>query len=498
MNKILTRHMLPKTVFMTQTEHKLISIKIYNYRIVVKKVAMFSSLNTLKGNIVKNKNICRSFKIWAPYLAHKWFPDAEYMKQYNSSVMYPTETTDKYCKIFYNSVVRPKERKIKNMWINFGPQHPAAHGVLRLILELDGETVLRADPHIGFLHRATEKLMEYKHYNQNLPYMDRLDYVSTLSNEQGFSLAVETLLNIQAPPRAQAIRVLCSELCRIANHLLNVSGTILDAGGITPFFWMCEEREKIYELFERLCGARVHCAYIRPGGVAQDIPIGYLDDVYELCMKMGERLDETEDVATGNRIYYARTAGIGAVDAHQAISMAFSGPMLRCTGVRWDLRIAHPYDGYEMYDFDVPVGTFGDSYDRHLLRLEEMRQSLRIINQVLDTMPEGEIKTDDSKICMPSRIEMKTSMESLIHHFKLCTEGYPVPPGATYTAVEAPKGELGLYMVADGSSKPYRVFIRPSSYNHLHGVAFLGKKLMLADIAVLVATIDIVFGDIDR
>lgn len=430
--------------------------------------------------------------------AHKWFPDVDYLKQHSGSVYYPTPETEKYYKVIYNSKIRPVERKIQNMWINFGPQHPAAHGVLRLILELDGETVVRADTHIGFLHRATEKLMEYKHYNQNLPYMDRLDYVSTLANEQGFALAVETLLNIQVPPRAKAIRVLASELTRIANHLLNVSGTVLDAGGITPFFWMCEEREKLYELFERLSGARVHCAYVRPGGVSQDIPIGFLDDVYEFCMKLGERMDETEDLVTGNRLYYARTAGIGVVTAHDAISLGFTGPMLRCTGVKWDLRVAFPYDGYDLYDFDVPVGTFGDSYDRHLLRLEEMRQSLRIINQVIDTMPAGEFKTDDSKICLPSRQEMKTSMESLIHHFKLCTEGYPVPPGITYTAVECPKGELGLYMVSDGTSKPYRVHIRPCSLTHVLAISHLGKGLMLADIAVIIATIDIVFGDIDR
>lgn len=440
----------------------------------------------------------RLFQTHGPVRGHRWFPDGEYMKQFNGPVMYGTPDTDKYYKMIYSSIMKPVERKLKNMWINFGPQHPAAHGVLRLILELDGETVVRADPHVGFLHRATEKLMEHKHYNQSLPFMDRLDYVSTIANEQTFALAVENLLDIEAPPRAKAIRVLCAELCRVANHLLNVSGTILDAGGITPFFWMCEEREKIYELFERLCGARVHCAYVRPGGVSQDIPIGFLDDVYELCSKLGERYDETEDVATGNRLYYARTAGIGVVSAHDAISLGFTGPMLRCTGVKWDLRIALPYDGYDLYDFDCVVGTFGDSYDRHLLRLEEMRQSLRIINQVIDTMPEGEVKTDDSKICLPSRKEMKTSMESLIHHFKLCTEGYPVPPGVTYTATECPKGELGVYMVADGTSKPYRAHIRPSSYTHLMGLAHLCPRLMLADVAVLIATIDIVFGDIDR
>lgn len=440
----------------------------------------------------------RHIKTCAPKLGHRWFPDATYMKQFEGPVMFPTPETSKYYKIYYNASLKPVERKLKNMWINFGPQHPAAHGVLRLILELDGELVKRADPHIGFLHRATEKLMENKHYLQNIPFMDRMDYVSTMSNEIGYCIAVERLLNIEVPPRAKAIRVLVGEITRIANHMLNVSGTILDAGGITPFFWMCEEREKIYEYFERLCGARVHNNYIRPGGVSQDLPIGFLDDIYEFCAKLGERFDETEDVATGNRLYYQRTAGIGAVSAHEAISLGFTGPMLRATGVKWDLRISEPYDDYNLYDFDVPVGTFGDSYDRHLLRMEEMRQSLRIINQVICTIPEGEVKTDDSKISFPSRQEMKTSMESLIHHFKLCTEGFPVPPGVTYAATEAPKGELGIYMVADGSSKPYRVGLRPSSYTHLAGLAVMGLQLQLADIAVIIASIDIVFGDIDR
>ncbi|XP_038209048.1 NADH-ubiquinone oxidoreductase 49 kDa subunit-like [Zerene cesonia] len=453
----------------------------------------------LKVNSLFNKfQGIRQFRVFAALNGHRWFPDPEFMKKFEGVAIYPTPEMEKYGKVIWNGKVSPIERKLKNMWINFGPQHPAAHGVLRLILELDGEYVLRADPHIGFLHRATEKLMENKHYNQNIPFMDRLDYVSTMCNEIGFVLAVEKLLNIEAPPRAQAIRVLMGELSRIANHLLNISGTILDAGGITPFFWMCEEREKIYELFERVCGARVHNAYMRVGGVSQDLPIGYLDDVYELCAKMGERCDETEDICTENRLYYERTAGIGAISAHEAISLGFTGPMLRCTGVKWDLRIAHPYINYDLYDFDVPVGTFGDSYDRHLLRLMELRQSLRIINQVLDSIPAGEVRTDDSKITLPTRAEMKTSMESLIHHFKLCSQGFNVPPGSTYVAIECPKGELGVYMVSDGTSKPYRVFLRPCSYLHLAGLAVMGKRMMLADIAILIATIDIVFGDIDR
>ncbi|CAG4944322.1 unnamed protein product [Colias eurytheme] len=453
----------------------------------------------LKVNSLFNKfQGIRQLRIFAALNGHRWNPDPEFMKQFEGVAIYPTPEMEKYGKVIWNATVRPIERKLKNMVINFGPQHPAAHGVLRLILELDGELVLRADPHIGFLHRATEKLMESKHYTQSIPFMDRLDYVSTMSNEIAFVLAVENLLNIEAPPRAQAIRVLMSELSRIANHLLNISGTVLDAGGITPFFWMCEEREKIYELFERVSGSRVHNAYMRVGGVSQDLPIGYLDDVHELCMKMGERCDETEDLCTENRLYYERTAGIGAISAHEAISLGFTGPMLRCTGVKWDLRIAHPYINYDLYDFDVPVGTFGDSYDRHLLRLMELRQSLRIINQVLDSIPAGEVRTDDSKITLPARAEMKTSMESLIHHFKLCSQGFNVPPGSTYTSIECPKGELGVYMVSDGTSKPYRVFLRPCSYLHLAGLAVMGKRMMLADISILIATIDIVFGDIDR
>ncbi|KAI5646432.1 respiratory-chain NADH dehydrogenase, 49 kd subunit domain-containing protein [Phthorimaea operculella] len=440
----------------------------------------------------------RNFTLDAPLFAHKWFPDADYVKEFSGPVFWYPPGAEKAFRAVYHGRLPPVERKLKNMWINFGPQHPAAHGVLRLILELDGEIVVRADPHIGFLHRATEKLMENKHYNQNLPYMDRLDYVSTMANEQTYALAVEKLLNIKAPPRAQAIRVLCTELSRIANHMLNVSGTILDAGGITPFFWMTEEREKIYELFERLCGSRVHNAYICVGGVTQDLPIGYLDDVYEFCSKLGERYDETEDLVTGNRLYYARTAGIGVVSASDAISLGYTGPMLRATGVKWDLRIAFPYDGYDLYDFNCVVGTFGDSYDRHLLRCQEMRESLKIINQIIDTIPEGEVKTDDSKVCLPKRREMKTSMEALIHHFKLCSSGYPVPPGATYTATETPKGELGLYMVSDGTSKPWRVHIRAASCPHLMAFKESARRLYLADIAIIVASIDIVFGDIDR
>lgn len=430
---------------------------------------------------------------------HRWCPDPEFAKQSDGPMFYCDSVPEfrKYFKVYY-SQLRPVERTLQNMEINFGPQHPAAHGVLRLILELDGETVVRADPHVGLLHRATEKLMEHKHYLQNLPYMDRLDYVSTISNELVYCLAVEKLLDIEVPPRAKAIRVLLNELIRIANHLLNVSGTVLDAGGITPFFWMCEEREKIYELLERVCGARVHNAYLRPGGVSQDIPIGYLDDIYEFTAKISERCDETEDIATGNRLFYQRTAGIGQVSAEEATNLSFSGPMLRATGVKWDLRIAEPHDNYDQYDFDVPIGTFGDSFDRYLLRFEEMRQSIRIINQVLDSMPPGEVKTDDCKISMPSRQEMKTSMESLIHHFKLCTEGYLVPPGATYTAIEHPKGEMGVYLVADGTSKPYRCYIRPASYSHLAAIDILGRQLMLSDITVIIASIDIVFGDIDR
>merc|ERR1712203_277501 len=398
-----------------------------------------------------------------------WHPDADYMKEWHQGreLLMPREL---YKEMKENHALAefgqsfqmdtPKEvpiyeKYVKNTQLNFGPQHPAAHGVLRLVLQLDGETVLRADPHIGLLHRGTEKLMEYKTYMQGLPYMDRLDYVSMMCNEQCYSLAIEKLLNIDVPPRAQCIRVLFGEMTRILNHIMGIGTHILDVGGITPFFWLFEEREKMMEFYERASGARMHAAYVRPGGVHQDIPIGLLDDIYEFITKFSERLDEVEDLITDNRLFKQRVIDIGVISAEDAVNWGCSGVMLRSTGIKWDLRKSQPYDAYDLVDFDVPVGTNGDCYDRYLIRIAEMRQSIRIIEQCLNQMPEGDVRTDDAKCVPPSRAEMKTSMESLIHHFKLFTQGSQVPAGATYTAIEAPKGEFGVYLVSDGSSKLY-------------------------------------------
>lgn len=429
---------------------------------------------------------------------HRWYPDADFIKPMGGAVYYP-ELLPFYIKHPpYNGIIRPITGRIMNMILNFGPQHPAAHGVLRLILTLDGENVRAADPHIGLLHRGTEKLIEYKTYTQALPYFDRLDYVSMMCNEQCFSLAVEKLLNIDIPIRAKFIRVLFAEITRILNHIMAVGTHALDIGAMTPFFWLFEEREKMMEFYERACGARMHAAYIRPGGVALDIPLGLLDDIYQFAEQFNERLDETEDVLTNNRLWVQRTKDIGIVSAHDAIEYGFSGVMLRGSGIKWDLRKAQPYDAYHCVDFDVPIGTFGDCYDRYLCRVEEMRQSLRIIDQCINQMPPGEVKTDDAKIIPPKRQEMKTSMEALIHHFKLFTQGYQVPPGATYTAVEAPKGEFGVYLVSDGTSKPYRCKIKPPGFAHLAALEKIGKGLMLADIVAIIGTLDVVFGEIDR
>lgn len=430
--------------------------------------------------------------------AGKWYPDAEFMKQFSGPVMYPDEVTSLWKMPPWNSKLRPIEKTVRNLTLNFGPQHPAAHGVLRLVLELDGETVMRADPHIGLLHRGTEKLIEYKTYTQALPYFDRLDYVSMMCNEQCYSLAVEKLLNIEIPIRAKYIRVLFAELTRILNHIMAVGTHALDIGAMTPFFWLFEEREKMMEFYERVSGARMHAAYIRPGGVALDMPLGLMDDIYEFASKFSERLDEVEDVLTTNRIWVQRTQDIGVVSAEDALNLGFSGVMLRGSGIRWDLRKQQPYDAYDLVEFDVPIGTKGDCYDRYLCRVEEMRQSLRIIDQCLNQMPAGEIKTDDAKVTPPSRSEMKTSMEALIHHFKLFTQGYQVPPGTTYTAIEAPKGEFGVYLVADGSSRPYRCKIKAPGFAHLAALEKIGQHHMLADIVAIIGTLDVVFGEIDR
>jgi NADH dehydrogenase (ubiquinone) Fe-S protein 2 len=389
-------------------------------------------------------------------------------------------------------------KKLKNFTINFGPQHPAAHGVLRLVLEMNGEVVQRADPHIGLLHRGTEKLIEYKNYLQALPYFDRLDYVSMMCQEHAYSLAVEKLLNCEVPIRAQYIRVLFSEITRLLNHLLALTCHAMDVGALTPFLWAFEEREKLMEFYERVSGARMHAAYIRPGGVAQDLPIGLCEDIFKFSQQFASRIDEMEEMLTNNRIWKQRLVEIGVVTADQALDWGFSGVMLRGSGVSWDLRKTQPYDVYERMKFDVPVGTRGDCYDRYLIRIEEMRQSLRIIMQCINELPEGMIKIDDRKITAPSRSQMKQSMESLIHHFKLYTEGFIVPASETYTAVEAPKGEFGVFLVSNGTNRPYRCKIRAPGFAHLQGIDFMSRNHMLADVVTIIGTQDIVFGEVDR
>ncbi len=387
---------------------------------------------------------------------------------------------------------------IKNLTLNFGPQHPAAHGVLRLVLEMDGEVVERADPHIGLLHRGTEKLIEHKTYLQALPYFDRLDYVSPMNQEHCFSLAVEKLLGCEVPLRAQYIRVMFCEVSRILNHILNVTTQALDVGAMTPLLWLFEEREKMLEFYERASGARFHSAYIRPGGVHQDIPAGLAEDIYKFTEGFVKYLDDVDDLLTENRIFKQRLVDIGVVSAEEAMDWGFSGPMLRGSGVAWDLRKSQPYDVYDRLDFDVPVGKNGDCWDRYLCRMEEMRQSLKLIKQCIEQMPKGPVVTQDPKVGPPKRDLMKHSMEALINHFKLYTEGYHVPAGETYTAVEAPKGEFGVYLVSDGSNKPYRCKIRAPGYAHLQALDFMTKGHMLADVVAVIGTMDIVFGEIDR
>lgn len=387
---------------------------------------------------------------------------------------------------------------IKTMTLNFGPQHPAAHGVLRLVLEMDGEVVERADPHIGLLHRGTEKLIEHKTYLQALPYFDRLDYVSPMCQEHCYSLAVEKLAGITIPERAKYIRVMFSELTRILNHILNVTTQILDVGATTPLLWMFEERERILEFYERASGARFHSAYIRPGGVHQDIPAGMEDDIDKFCDGFGKIIDDVETLVTNNRIWKQRTVDVGVVTAEQAQAWGFSGPMLRGSGIAWDLRRSQPYEIYSELEFDIAVGKNGDCFDRYLVRMEEMRQSLRIIKQCVAKMPKGEVVTGDPKIAPPKRGLMKQSMEALIHHFKLYTEGYKVPAGETYTAVEAPKGEFGVVLVSDGTNRPYKCHIRAPGFAHLQGLDFMSKGHMLADVSAIIGTLDVVFGEIDR
>nr|WGU20063.1 NADH dehydrogenase subunit 7 [Phytophthora sp. ML-2023a] len=389
-------------------------------------------------------------------------------------------------------------KKIKNFSINFGPQHPAAHGVLRLILELNGEVVKKADSHIGLLHRGTEKLIEYKNYLQALPYFDRLDYVSMMCQEHAYVLAIEKLLNCNVPLRAQYIRVLFSEITRILNHLLAVCCHALDVGAMTPYFWGFEEREKLMEFYERVSGARMHAAYFRPGGVNQDLPKGLLNDIYIFCDQFNTRLDEIEEMLTNNRIWKQRLVDIGVVNAKDALNLGFSGVMLRGSGISWDLRKTQPYEVYDKLDFDIPIGTNGDCYDRYLIRIEEMRQSVRIILQVLNQIPNGPIKLDDKKITNPNRIQIKNSMESLIHHFKYYSENITVNSGETYTVIEAPKGEYGVYLVSDGTNKPYRCKIKSPGFLHLQALDFIAKNHMIADVVTIIGTLDVVFGEIDR
>lgn len=390
------------------------------------------------------------------------------------------------------------ETKIQNYTMNFGPQHPAAHGVLRLVLEMDGEVIERADPHIGLLHRGTEKLIEYKTYLQALPYFDRLDYVAPMNQEHSYALAVEKLLGIEVPARAQYIRVLYAEISRILNHILNITAMALDVGAMTPFLWGFEERERLMEFYERASGARLHAAYFRPGGVHQDLPPGLLDDIAAFCDTFPKFIDDTDEILTENRIFRQRTVDIGRVSAEDAMAWGFTGPMLRASNVPWDLRKAQPYDVYADMAFDIPVGKTGDCFDRYLVRLEEMRQSLNIMRQCLAKMPTGPVMVDDNKIVPPRRGEMKRSMEALIHHFKLYTEGYHVPAGEVYAATEAPKGEFGVYLVSDGSNRPYRCKIRAPGFAHLEALDFMSKGHMLADVVAIIGSLDIVFGEIDR
>ena len=391
------------------------------------------------------------------------------------------------------------DSEIKTMTINFGPQHPAAHGVLRMVMEMDGEVVERIDPHIGLLHRGTEKLIEHKTYMQAIPYFDRLDYVSPMCQEHAFVLAAENLLGIEAPRRGQFIRVLFDEITRLLNHLLNVPAYAMDVGAMTPMLWAFEQREMLMEFYERVCGARLHAAYYRVGGVHQDLPAGLTEDIIAWSEKFPKFIDDIETLLTENRIFKQRSVDIGIVTAEDAMAWGFTGPMLRGSGVAWDLRKAQPYDVYAEMDFDIPIGKNGDCYDRYLVRVEEMRQSLRIIEQCIEKMPEdGPVLSDDGKVTPPRRSDMKQSMEALIHHFKLYTEGVHIPSGETYTAVEAPKGEFGVYLVADGTNKPYRCKIRAPGFAHLAAMDFMCKGHMLADSVAVLGSMDVVFGEIDR
>lgn len=386
----------------------------------------------------------------------------------------------------------------KTFNINFGPQHPSAHGVLRFILRLTGERVDAADPHIGLLHRGTEKLIEQKTYMQSIPYFDRLDYVSMMTQEHSFCLAIESLANLPIPRRAQFIRVIFSEITRILNHLMGLTTHALDVGALTPFLWAFEEREKLMEFYERVSGARMHACYFRPGGISQDLPLGLLDDLYTFVTQFGSRIEELEDFLLRNRIWKQRSLGVGIISKEVALDWGLSGVLLRASGLNWDLRKNNPYEIYSELDFKVPIGKNGDNYDRFLVRIEEMRQSLYIISQCINLIPSGPVKLDDYKFVPPARQTMKGSMESLIHHFKLYSEGLRIVAGETYTGVEAPKGEFGVFLISDSSGKPYRCKVRSPGFFHLQSLQYLSVNALLADVVALIGSIDIVFGEIDR
>jgi NADH dehydrogenase I D subunit len=389
-------------------------------------------------------------------------------------------------------------KKIKHFILNFGPQHPSAHGVLRLILELDGEVIVKADPHIGLLHRGTEKLIEYKNYIQALPYFDRLDYVSMMAQEHLFSYAIETLIKCKVPQRAKYIRVIFLELTRILNHLLSITTHAIDVGALTPLLWAFEEREKIMEFYERVSGARMHASYIRPGGVLYDLPKGLIDDIHQFMKQMSSRLDELEELLTDHRIWKQRLMNIGKINYKQAVLLGLNGVIARGSGINIDIRKTTPYEIYEEIQFSIPLGINGDCYDRYLIRMAEMRQSIKIIIQCINNIPKGIIKVDDYKIVHPPRKEIKSSMEALIHHFKLYTEGIIVEKGHTYNSVEAPKGETGVYLISDGSNRPYRCKIRTPGFIHLQSLNNMTQGHMIADLVTIIGTLDIVFGEVDR
>ena len=386
----------------------------------------------------------------------------------------------------------------RNFTINFGPQHPAAHGVLRLVLELEGEIVERVDPHIGLLHRGTEKLIEHKTYLQAIPYFDRLDYVAPMNQEHAFCLAIEKLMDIEVPRRAQFIRVLYSEIGRILSHMLNVTTQAMDVGALTPPVWGFEEREKLMVFYERACGSRMHAMYFRPGGVHQDLPPELINDMLNWCDQFPQKLKDIETLLTENRIFKQRNVNIGIVSQQDCYDWGFSGVMVRGSGLPWDLRRNQPYEVYSELDFKIPLGKNGDCYDRYLCRVDEMYESCKIMKQCLEMMPEGPVMSENNKVTPPRRSEMKQSMEALIHHFKLYTEGFHVPAGEVYTCVEAPKGEFGVYLVSDGSNKPYRCHIRAPGFPHLAAMDYLNKGHMLADVSAILGSLDIVFGEIDR